>query len=70
MIGQGFPPDEILVRGALVLGRGAKRGEEFLAVPDREDRVGVTGVDGEQHGSASSEVDVGRRNAAKPVGRR
>ena len=42
-------PDEILVRRALVLGRGAQRAQEARAIPDREDGVGVAAVDAEEH---------------------
>jgi hypothetical protein len=42
-------PDEIFIRRALVIGGDAPGGQEFLAVPDREDGVGVAAVDGKKH---------------------
>jgi hypothetical protein len=48
---QRLQPDEIFIRRAPVIGRDAPMRQEFLAVPDRKDGIGVAGVDAQQHGA-------------------
>src|SRR5438132_5709022 len=47
-------PDDIFVGRALALGRGAPTALQIIAIPHREHRVGVVGIDDEQHVSSSA----------------
>src|SRR5438094_5033565 len=47
-------PDDIFVGRALALGRGAPTALQIIAIPHREHRVGVVGIDDEQHVASSA----------------
>ncbi len=60
-------PDDIFVGGAPRIGRGAPRGAQRVALPDREDGVGVAGVD---RRAASHSAPYGWCDSERPRRRR
>jgi hypothetical protein len=47
---QLMEPDRILIRRPPRIGRDPPTGADCLVLDEREDEVGVAGIDGEQHG--------------------
>ena len=47
---QARKPDEILIRGALVIGRNPPCHAKLSAIPDGKNSIGVAAVDCQKHG--------------------